>query len=140
MKVRSLPVRGCLITFLLILSAISRTHAGGVVTSTNESSLNTALSGGGTVTFAVSGTITITSNKVISANTVIDGSGQTVTISGGNSVRIFQVNPGVNFTVKNLTIANGKNLGGNGSNGTDGSGFTQPTAGGSGGYGGGGGF
>lgn len=120
----------------LIATSISRVRAGGVVNSTNETSLDNALSGGGTVTFSISGTITVTNPKTISVDTVIDGSGQTVTISGGSAKRVFQVNPGVNFTLKNLTIANGRNSGTSGSNGTDGS---SPTAGGNGGYGGGGG-
>jgi len=30
-----------------------------------------------------------------------------ITISGGNSVGVFSMNTGVNFTVQNLTIANG---------------------------------
>jgi hypothetical protein len=46
--------------------------ASGVVTSATESSLVAAMSGGGTVTFAVNGTIYLTSTIVVSSNTVID--------------------------------------------------------------------
>jgi pectate lyase len=42
------------------------------------------LSGGGTVTFSCSGTITLTSTITIASDTTIDGSGQAVTISGDN--------------------------------------------------------
>jgi len=63
---------------------------------------------GATVTFNCGGsaTITITSTKIISADTIIDGGG-VITISGGNNVGVFSVPTGVNFTVQNLTIANG---------------------------------
>jgi hypothetical protein len=76
-----------------------------------ESTLTACLPGGGsfdgTVTFDCGGaaTITVTSTKTISADTIIDG-GSLITISGGNSVGVFSVNSFVNFTVQNLTIAN----------------------------------
>jgi len=89
--------------------------------SCTEAALNACLPGGGsfdgTVTFNCGGaaTITVTSRKTISAGTSIDGGGL-ATISGGNAVRVFSVSTGVNFTVQNLTIANGKfNAGAGGS-------------------------
>jgi cysteine-rich repeat protein/predicted outer membrane repeat protein len=87
--------------------------------SCTESALDACLPGGrsftGTVTFNCGGTatITITSTKTISADTTIDGGG-VITISGGNSVGVFSANTGVNFTVRNLTIANGNNTWGGG--------------------------
>ncbi|MFB8788403.1 MAG: hypothetical protein U7123_06015 [Potamolinea sp.] len=59
--------------------------------------MNTALSGGGNVYFncgASPVTIPISSEKVITANTILDGAnsaGGAITISGGNSRRIFNV-------------------------------------------------
>ena len=47
-----------------------------------------------------------TGTKVIAADTTIDG-GRLVTISGGNSVGVFSVDSGINFSVENLTIAEG---------------------------------
>ena len=44
---------------------------------------------------------------MIAADTTIDGSGQTVTISGNNAVRVFTVNPGVTLNLNELTVANG---------------------------------
>jgi len=87
--------------------------------SCTESALDACLPGGGrfdgTVTFNCGGaaTITVTSTKVISADTTIDGGSQ-VTISGGHSVGVFSVNAGVKFTVQNLIIANGNGEGGGG--------------------------
>jgi predicted outer membrane repeat protein len=81
----------------------------GTASSCAEGAFDTALAGGGTITFNCGPnpvTITVTSTKIISADTTIDG-GNLITISGGNSVGVFSVNPGVNFTVQNLTITNG---------------------------------
>ena len=61
----------------------------------DEGHLLTALSGGGTVTFSCSGTITLTAEITIAADTILDGSGQAVTISGNHAVRVFAVNEGV---------------------------------------------
>ncbi len=72
-----------------------------------EAALDAALALGGLVTFNCGPnpvTITVTSTKTIALNTTIDGGGL-ITISGGNSVRVFST--GVNFIVQNLTIANG---------------------------------
>ena len=66
-----------------------------------------ALAGGGTVTFACSGTIILTAEIVIAADTTIDGSGQAITISGNNAVRVFRVSEGVTLNLTELTVANG---------------------------------
>jgi predicted outer membrane repeat protein len=86
----------------------SPAHAGGVVSVCDESHLTAALSGGGTVTFTCSGTITLTGTITIAADTTIDGSGQTVTISGNHAVTPFSVADGVALTLNQLTLADGK--------------------------------
>ncbi|MBD1921920.1 hypothetical protein H6F77_12570 [Microcoleus sp. FACHB-831] len=82
----------------------------GTAASCTEAALAAALAGGGTVTFKCGSTpvtIPITSEKVISANTVIDG-GNLISISGGGTTRVFKTaDNGIQFTVQNLTIANG---------------------------------
>jgi hypothetical protein len=79
-----------------------------------EADLRTAMAGGGTVTFACDGTITLNNTITIGADTVLDGTGHQVTISGGNLVRVFSDGSGVTLTMLGLTIANGmsKNDGG----------------------------
>jgi len=60
-------------------------------------------------------TITITSEKVITANTSIDG-GDGITLSGGGAVRIFRVEAdGAEIQLRNLTIADGHSGGHGGS-------------------------
>src|SRR5208337_1964360 len=83
-------------------------HGAGVVTSPTEANLRAALAGGGTVTFATGGTIGLSAVLVITNNTLIDGSGYAVTLTGNNSTAIFLVNSNVQFTLNNLTVANGR--------------------------------
>jgi YD repeat-containing protein len=91
----------------------------GTAASCTESALNACLPGSGrfdgTVTFDCgdAATIKVTRTKIISAHTTIDG-GSLITISGENRVGVFSVNPGVTFTVQNLTIANGNSTTGPG--------------------------
>jgi hypothetical protein len=96
---------------------VSRTYAAGVVgtgtpSSCTETALDTALTGGGTVTFNCGGaaTITVTSPKTISSDTTIDGGGL-ITISGGNSVRVFTVNHGIALNLRNLAVSDGGGVG-----------------------------
>ena len=59
------------------------------------------------MTFSCSGTITLTATITVTANTAIDGSGQTVTISGNNAVRVFAVISGVTLNLNEMTVAGG---------------------------------
>jgi hypothetical protein len=67
-----------------------------------------------TVKFACDGTITLGSTIAFWVDTILDGSGHQVTISGGNLVQVFQVNNNVSLTLINLTIANGLSTNGYG--------------------------
>lgn len=100
------------VVILLVLLAVmlppSSARAGGVVTICDEAHLRAALAGGGTVTFACSGTIILASQIDITSNTTVDGAGQNVTISGNDTVRVFYVNSGVTLNLNQLTIANGR--------------------------------
>lgn len=106
-----------ILVFSLILASFSPVHAGGVVgtgtaVSCTEAAFDAALLGGGLVTFSCGGlpvTITVTGTKTISAGTTIDG-GSLITISGGNTVRVFNVNAGITLNINNLTVANGFGL------------------------------
>ncbi len=65
-------------------------------------------SGADTITFNVNGTITLGSTlpDITSAMT-IDGTGQTVAVSGNNTVKVFHIAAGGNLTLNSLTIQNG---------------------------------
>jgi hypothetical protein len=78
-----------------------------VVTNCTEATLRASLGLGGIVTFACDGTIRLGSTITFGVDTILDGSGHQVTISGGNLVQVFQVHTNVSLTLINLTIANG---------------------------------
>ena len=74
-----------------------------------------ALAGANTITFSVGGTITLASTLpdiTDAAGLTMDGTGQTLTISGNNAVRVMQVGAGASLTLNDLTIANGTGSGG----------------------------
>jgi hypothetical protein len=73
-------------------------------------------SAGDTITFdsSIAGqTITLTNQLDIAKNLTIDGTGQKITISGGGTVRVFNVTANT-ITFNNLTIANGNWTSGDG--------------------------
>jgi hypothetical protein len=83
--------------------------------SCTEAALNAALAGGGTVTFNCGGSpvsIPITSQKVVSAATVVDGGNNAlVTLDAAASSprsRHFTTTDGIALTIRNLTLRNGR--------------------------------
>ncbi|HEU0040598.1 MAG TPA: hypothetical protein VFR76_15135, partial [Verrucomicrobiae bacterium] len=94
--------------------------AAGVVTNCDEETLRAAMVGGGTVTFACDGTITLADQLTIDTDTTLDATGHNVVLSGGNAVRLFNINAGTSLTLINLTIANGRNQGVDGAPGAAG--------------------
>ncbi len=73
----------------------------------DEAHLVAAVAGGGTVTFSCSGFIVLTRPIAIAAPTTLDATGQAVTISGNNAVRVFTVSSGASLTLIGLTIVDG---------------------------------
>jgi CSLREA domain-containing protein len=65
--------------------------------------------GADTISFSVSGTIVLGAELPLigdAAGLTIDGTGQTITISGGNSVPVAIAEGGANWTLRALTVAN----------------------------------
>ncbi|HEX5218676.1 MAG TPA: choice-of-anchor Q domain-containing protein [Verrucomicrobiae bacterium] len=94
--------------------------AAGIVTNPDESSLRAAMVGGGTVTFDCDGTIMLTNTIAVTNSVVLDSASHSITISGGNAIRLFHVFPGITLTLKNLTLADGAVVGTNGNPGVAG--------------------
>jgi hypothetical protein len=106
------------VLLLGILTPSVSVHAAGItVTNLNDSeagSLRQAMidgiaAGGAEITFGVSGTIRLDSQlpAITASDLIINGTGQAVTISGNNAVRVLLINSGASLTLNNLTIANG---------------------------------
>jgi hypothetical protein len=82
--------------------------AANTMTATNGCAAGT---GTDTVNFSVSGTITLGSTLPQIANSLtIDGTGQSITISGNNIVQVMQVKTGATLKLQNLTIADGDSV------------------------------
>src|SRR5687767_4547605 len=79
-----------------------------VVTTCDDISLRTAVAGGGLVTMACDGVISLTNTITATAPTTIDANGRQITITGGGSHQIFRVPAGVRLELRNLTIADGR--------------------------------
>jgi len=100
---------------VVLAFGVSGAHAAGIVgsgsaASCTDAALGAALAGGGSVTFncgAAPATISVLSTKVISANTTINGE-NLITLSGGGTVQVFQVDSPAGLTLQNLAITNGR--------------------------------
>jgi hypothetical protein len=111
----------CFLGLITILLCLPRAvFSAGVVSSATDAALRAAMAGGGTVTFNCEGTITLTGTIAIASSTVINGTGHSITLSGGNAVQLFSVSSGVNASFINLTLANGLAQGAAGTANTDG--------------------
>ena len=108
--------RSPLLVLAVVLAFARSAWGGGTITNCTQADLQAALIGGGAVSFACAGTITLTQTVVIAHDTVLDANGFAVTISGGNTVRLFQVNPNVAFSVLGMTLAEGFYVGAAGAN------------------------
>jgi hypothetical protein len=76
----------------------------------DEAALDAALAAGGVIVFDCGPeptTLTLTSPKVITQTTIVDGGGL-VTLSGGGATRIFLVETEVDLTVQNITLADAR--------------------------------
>lgn len=84
------------------------TVGSGTAVSCTEAALDAALAGGGTITFNCGGpaTIILTTQKLILADTFIDGGGL-VTLSGNNATRLFFVGGGYTLVARNITLTRG---------------------------------
>lgn len=63
---------------------------------------------GDTINFAGDYTITLGSTLVVSTSLTIDGGGRAVTVSGNDTVRVFNIYTDTLVTIDSLTIAHGK--------------------------------
>src|SRR4051794_38367896 len=88
------------------------------ITSCNQAGLQAAASAGGTYNFTCGGIINLSTTLIVSNDLTLDGTGQNVSISGNNTVRIFSVRRGAQLTLVNLGLINGRYVGTNGANGS----------------------
>jgi hypothetical protein len=106
---------GLFITFAACIALAGGPVGDGSSGSCTEATLTTALSGGGTITLACGGPkyVNITSVKIITQNTTIDG-GHQITLTGGFLHRLFIVTFGVTLTARNIVLDGGQTPAANG--------------------------
>jgi hypothetical protein len=75
--------------------------------SPSEAELRTAISAGGVIKFASSGTIALTKPLIVSKDATIDADGNKVTLDGGNTSQLMIVTAGVRLELRGLVFANG---------------------------------
>ena len=92
---------------LLCLAAANNPVFSAVVTNCTEADLRAAMAGEERSCLACDGAITLANTIPVARNTVLDGGGHAITVSGSNLVRIFYVATNVSFSIINLTIASG---------------------------------
>lgn len=98
-------------------AALPAHAATATVTTCDEASLDSAVANaaaGDTITFGCSGVIHLTHTLSISQDLTLDGSGQSVTLDGGYAKGVLLAQPGVHFTLNDLTIVNGNSSAGGG--------------------------
>ncbi len=93
---------------VLGVASVKSTAQTTTVTNCTEAALRADMAGGGTVIFSCDGTITLTDTITNQHDTVLDGSGHNITISGSNAVRVFYNSTNASLTLINVTIANGR--------------------------------
>jgi hypothetical protein len=82
-----------------------------IVANCTEADFLGALACGRKINFQCDGTIRLTQPVAITSDRILDASGHNVVISGGNSVRIFDVQPGASLSLVHVTVANGRTSG-----------------------------
>jgi len=105
---------GVFVITLAWLMAIPAQAATTAVSTCDEATLRATIGAaapGDTITFGCSGTVTLTADGggpiSIDKDLTIDGTGQSVTVSGGGSVGVIEVGTGVTVTLSRLAIADG---------------------------------
>lgn len=87
-------------------STVTNTNDGGAGSLRQAILDANASAGTDTITFSISGTITLSSTlPAINNDLMIDGTGQSIIVSGNNAVQVLVVNGTLNLNA--LTIANG---------------------------------
>ncbi|MBL9135181.1 MAG: hypothetical protein JNK85_04905 [Verrucomicrobiales bacterium] len=90
-----------------VLLMTQSTRADGRVTVCDATALEAAMAGGGLVTLECSGTIALSRTLRVTRDTVLDASGQNVTLDGGGALRLIEVSSGATLRLMGLHLANG---------------------------------
>jgi hypothetical protein len=82
-----------------------------VVTEASEGALRQAIAIGGNVRLCFNGTITLSQTIQVTRDVALDAIGRSVVLSGGDSVRLFEVGQGISFSATNVNFVDGRHVG-----------------------------
>jgi hypothetical protein len=97
---------------ILQLSYGSHRVLAAAITNCDSDTMQTAIAGGGTVSFQCDGTIVLTNTVTVTNVLVLDGTGQSVTLSGAGTTRLFHIIRGAHLSLINLTLSDGRSTNG----------------------------
>jgi hypothetical protein len=97
---------GCLALAILLAAVEARGDA--IFSGCSQSALIKAIATGGTVNYTQDCSLTLTNTIQITNSVIIDAAGHAASISGNNATRIFNIAPGVEVTLRGLTLTSGR--------------------------------
>ena len=95
-------------SYYSVTSAVAKLLVGRNALDCDVASLRRAVEFGGYYSFQCDATIVVTNSMNVTNDLYLDAGGHAVTISGGGSHRMFQVNSNVHFSLTELTLTDGK--------------------------------
>src|SRR3954463_9033541 len=97
------------LTFLIGLTGNNVLRAD-VVTNCTASALQAALAHGGLVTYTQACSAVFTNTIIITNAVTLDGGTNAITLSTSNAFRLFLLQPGAIFTIRNITLTGGRSI------------------------------
>jgi hypothetical protein len=93
------------------LSIVNGCQGTNTVTTASEAALLEAIARGGMVSLCFNGTIALSAEITIDHDVALVAQNRSVILDGNHSNRLFRVRPGVTFSLTNLVLANGADVG-----------------------------
>lgn len=109
-----------LVALGLFLFSLTPRGYGSEMAVCNETNLRQAIQSGGLIAFSCDGVIVLAAPLRITNSVTLDGTGRAVTLSGGQLVRLFEIEATGSLLLRNLVLADGWAQGTNGGLGIDG--------------------
>lgn len=92
----------------LIPDAVVAEGIAAEVTTNDEGVLRATVAHGGVIHLNFAGTVRLTSPLVIESDTVLEATNTGVVLSGNGQVRVLEVRTNIHFTLRNVTVAEGR--------------------------------
>lgn len=98
-------------TNIATLTLVGECSGTNVVRNNDEAALWEAIEAGGLVRLCFNGTVMLTNTITVTRDVTLDAQDRRVVLSGGGTVRLFEVAPGVHFSATNVVFTAGRHVG-----------------------------